>query len=89
MASGRVDDLRAEGARGRIYRVAVDAPASWADALAGVTTDGRENGAVLVRLGDDADEQAVLDAARAAGLVQHFARVELSLAELFREAVTS
>ncbi len=69
--------------------MAVDAPASWADALAGVTIDGRENGAVLVRLGDDADEQAVLDAARAAGPVHHFARVEPSLAELFREAVTS
>ena len=32
-----------------------------------MTIDGRETGRVLVRLGDDADEQAVLDAARAAG----------------------
>jgi ABC-2 type transport system ATP-binding protein len=89
VASGPVDELRAQGARGTVLRVQVDAPPGWAEALSGVHVEGRDDGAVLVRLADDRDEQAVLDAARAAGPVHHFSRVEPTLAELFREAVSA
>jgi ABC-2 type transport system ATP-binding protein len=67
--------------------VQVDAPPAWADALPRLHVDGRDDGALLLRLDDGADEQTVLDAARAAGPVHHFSRVEPTLAELFREAV--
>jgi ABC-2 type transport system ATP-binding protein len=44
---------------------------------------------VLVTLGAGADEQALLDAARAAGRVCHFAREEPTLAELFRGVIAA
>ena len=45
------------------------------------------DGRVLLELDDGADEQAILDAARAAGRVTHFSAAEPTLADLFREAV--
>src|SRR5262249_42413908 len=89
VASGPVEELRARGARGTILRVQVDAPPAWADSIPRVHRDGSDDGALLLRLDDDADEQAVLDAARSAGPAHHSARVEPTLAELFREAVTA
>ena len=87
VASGTVAELRAGGGRGA-WRVAVEGPADgWAEGLPGasvLTTDGR---GVLVALDSVTDEQALLDAAREAGRVRHFAREEPTLAELFRGAV--
>jgi ABC-2 type transport system ATP-binding protein len=83
VASGRVADLRARRG-GRRWRVEVaGAPTGWAQAVAVVGNDG----AVVVELGDGADDQALLDAARRAGRVRRFAPEEPSLAQLFREAV--
>jgi ABC-2 type transport system ATP-binding protein len=42
---------------------------------------------VVVELAGDADEQALLDAARRAGRVRRFAPQEPTLADLFREVV--
>jgi ABC-2 type transport system ATP-binding protein len=87
VATGKVADLRAAG-RTRRYRVGVDGAASdWVNGLAGATVVGKANGRVVLELADGADEQAVLDAARAAGRVTHFSAVERSLADLFRQAV--
>jgi hypothetical protein len=44
------------------------------------------NGGVILAM-DGADPQRLLDVARAQGDVEHFAPVEPSLAELFREVV--
>jgi ABC-2 type transport system ATP-binding protein len=87
VASGRVADLRAQRG-GRRWRVEVaGARAGWAEAVAGAEVLLSDNGAVVVELGDAADEQALLDAARRAGRVRRFAPEEPTLAQLFREAV--
>jgi ABC-2 type transport system ATP-binding protein len=83
VASGTVDELRSRGAQD-LWRVQVqDARDGWAD---GLEVHSR-NGTVTVVRADD--EQAVLDAARAAGRVTRFEPVAPTLAELFREAVAA
>jgi ABC-2 type transport system ATP-binding protein len=87
VATGKVADLRAAGGH-RQYQVGVaGASSDWASGLPGATVVGRSNGRVVLQLSDGADDQAVLDAARAAGRVSHFSAVEPSLTELFRQAV--
>lgn len=82
VAQGRVAELRARG--GRRYRVEVDGAADgWDAGVAGATAVGDG----LFALADDADEQALLDSARAAGRVRAFAPAEPRLADVFREAV--
>jgi len=91
VASGTVAALRAQrgGRRWRVELAAADAAAAdgWLGGVPGATIVGRGNGAVVVELSDGADEQALLDAARAAGRVRRFAPEEPTLADLFREAV--
>jgi ABC-2 type transport system ATP-binding protein len=87
VATGSVADLRAAGGR-RQYQVEVQGVSSdWASGLPGATVVGKTDGRVVVELAPGADEQALLDAARAAGRVTHFSAVEPSLADLFRQAV--
>ncbi|MCC5953639.1 MAG: ATP-binding cassette domain-containing protein [Acidimicrobiia bacterium] len=88
VASGPIDELRRARA-GRRLEIAgpVVSSTGWLAALAGVTEVARRNGAVVVELDAAADDQAVLDAARAAGRVERFAPVVPTLAELYREAV--
>jgi ABC-2 type transport system ATP-binding protein len=87
VASGRVVDLRARRG-GRRWRVEVaGARDGWVDGVPGAVLVRSENGAVVVELGHDADEQALLDAARGAGRVRRFVPEEPSLAQLFREVV--
>jgi ABC-2 type transport system ATP-binding protein len=87
VATGKVADLRAAGSH-RQYQVGVaGASFDWASGLSGATVVGRSNGRVVLELNDGADDQAVLDAARAAGRVTHFSAVQPSLSELFRQAV--
>jgi ABC-2 type transport system ATP-binding protein len=87
VASGRVADLRA-GRAGRRWRVELaGADEHWLGSVAAASVVRRDNGAVVVELGPEADEQALLDAARRAGRVRRFAPEEPTLAELFREAV--
>lgn len=88
VACGRVDELRAGGAR--LVRVDIhDAAPGWIDALVDVNLVERVDGRAVFRLGAAADPQHILDAARRAGTVTHFAEMKPSLAELFREAVSS
>jgi ABC-2 type transport system ATP-binding protein len=87
VASGRVADLRARRG-GRRWRVELAAAGEdWLGAVPAASVVARDNGAVVVELGPEADEQALLDAARRAGRVRRFAPEEPTLAELFREAV--
>jgi ABC-2 type transport system ATP-binding protein len=88
VAAGTVAELRARGGGGA-WRVLVrGAAADWAQRVAGVRVVASDERGVLVAL-EGADEQALLDAARAAGRVCHFAREEPTLAELFRGVVAA
>ncbi len=88
VACGRVDELRAGGAR--LVRVDVhDAAPGWIDALVDVDLVERVDGRAVFRLRPAADPQQILDVARRAGRVTHFAEVKPPLAELFREVVSS
>jgi ABC-2 type transport system ATP-binding protein len=87
VASGRVAELRAQrGARRWRVEVAGARP-DWVAAVPSVVVAHTDADAVVVELAEDADEQALLDAARRAGRVRRFAPVEPSLADLFREVV--
>ena len=87
VAFGPVAELRAQGGRGA-WRVAVDgADKRWIERVAGARVLEADARGLLVALQDGADEQALLDAARAAGRVWHFAREEPTLAELFKGVI--
>lgn len=86
IASGRVDELR-ERDRRPVLRVEVATDRDWTAALPGVRVLRHDGDGVVVELADGADEQHVLDAARAAGRVRHFGFVRPTLTELYREVV--
>ncbi|MGH2538908.1 MAG: ABC transporter ATP-binding protein [Actinomycetota bacterium] len=87
VAQGTIEELRA-GRERRLYLVQVRGGADgWYGSIPGaelveVTPDG-----IVLELGDDVDEQRVLDLARASGDVMRFGPVHPTLAELFREVV--
>jgi ABC-2 type transport system ATP-binding protein len=89
VAGGRVDELGRGSGRRLAVRVAGDPEAHWAAALNGRVhlAAVRADGAATLELADGADPQAVLDAARAAGPVEHFAFERRRLSEVFRAAV--
>jgi ABC-2 type transport system ATP-binding protein len=90
VASGSVEELREDGARGRRIRVEVaDAGEDWVAGVPGADVLSRDARGVLLALHDGAGPDAVLDAARAAGTVTHFSLERPTLTELFREAVAS
>ncbi|MBA2441519.1 MAG: ABC transporter ATP-binding protein [Rubrobacter sp.] len=90
VAEGPVAELRSSGSR-RLLRVVVrdegtgESATEWEVGLAGVERADGSGGLLL--LGEGADEQQVLDRARAAGRVEHFGIERRSLAEIFREAM--
>jgi ABC-2 type transport system ATP-binding protein len=84
VASGTVEELRSRGAEDT-WRVEVEgAREGWAAAVPGADVVRPEGAGLVVRA---ADEQRLLDAARAAGRVVRFGPVAPTLAELFREAI--
>ena len=90
VASGRVDELRQRGAGVPTVRVAVaSAGDGWLGRVAGAEIVDRGPTGVLVALRDGAGPDALLDAARGAGSVTHFALEQPTLSELFRKAVAA
>jgi ABC-2 type transport system ATP-binding protein len=90
VASGRVEELRERGATAPTVRVAVrGAGEEWLAMVPGAEVVDRGPEGVLVALRDGAPADAVLDAARAAGTVTHFALERPTLSELFRKAVAA
>jgi ABC-2 type transport system ATP-binding protein len=86
VACGTVDELRARGSR--LVRVDVrNATPRWADSLTDVELVEHADGRAVFKLSPAADPQLILDAARRSGVVTHFAEVQPTLAELFREVV--
>ena len=90
VASGRVEDLRERGAARPLVRVAVrGGDEAWLGGVPGAEVVDRGADGVLVALTDGAPPEALLDAARAAGTVTHFALERPTLSELFRKAVAA
>jgi ABC-2 type transport system ATP-binding protein len=94
VAEGTVRELAAGGHPRMAVRVGGDPAGAWASrglpAGARVESIDPDDGTVIValpRIDAGAASQALLDAARAAGPVEHFARIERRLSEVFREAV--
>jgi len=85
VAAGGVEELRSSRARGRWRAEVEGADDSWAGTLRGV--EPIEPG--VFRLKGEADPQALLDAARAAGPVHRFGPDVPTLADLFREVVST
>ena len=90
VASGRVEELREQGAGGQTVRVAVAGTGEdWLARVPGAEVVDRGPAGVLVALRDGAGPDALLDAARSAGTVTHFAHERPTLSELFRKAVAA
>jgi len=87
VAQGRLAELRRGGEPRLVVRVAGDPAGHWADGLAAARVTGVTSGTVSLALSPGADAQQVLDQARAAGPVEHFAFEDRRLSEVFREAV--
>jgi ABC-2 type transport system ATP-binding protein len=89
VTEGAIDELRASRAR-RLVRVEVTgAPGDWFGSVPGVRFEGEVPGGVILELSNGADDQRVLDLARSVGEVRHFSLVRPTLAQLFREVVSS
>jgi ABC-2 type transport system ATP-binding protein len=88
VCAGRVTDLTTAGRR-LVVEVAGTSDSSWAEAVPGVQLSSVDSGRLRLSLDDGTDAQTVLDAARAAGAVTHFAFERRRLSEVFREAVAA
>ena len=84
---GQVDELRAAGPR-RVRIDVVGAAPDWIDSLADVELVERAGRRNVLKLAPAADPQRILDTARRSGSVTHFAELQPTLAELFRELVS-
>ncbi|HET8978086.1 MAG TPA: ATP-binding cassette domain-containing protein [Solirubrobacteraceae bacterium] len=88
VANGKVDQLRSGGPR--LLRVELRGAApTWVDSLADVELVEHVDGRVVLRLSPAADPQHILDVARRSGSVTYFSELRPSLAELFREVVST
>jgi len=87
VASGGVAELRRRDRR-PVLEVEVESEVDWSSGLAGVRVLSTREGRLLLELDDATDDQIVLDAARRAGAVRHFATVLPTLAELYREVIS-
>ena len=90
VAEGGLAELRRGGEPRLAVRVAGDPEGRWAEGLSGTARIvGLTADTVLLALSPGADAQLILDAARAAGSVEHFAFERRRLSDVFREAVGS
>jgi len=87
VATGTVEDHRAQEGRRQLLVIVRDAPAGWAAVIPGVTVVSERRGELVLELADGVDDQEVLAAAARAGRVEHFSWRQPTLTELFREAV--
>ncbi|MGI8800804.1 MAG: ABC transporter ATP-binding protein [Solirubrobacteraceae bacterium] len=88
VVEGRVEELARSGPPRLRVKVTSDRAGRWAEGLDGVRgIEVRPDGSVILTLSDEADGQAVLDAARRAGKVEHFSFARRPLSDVFREAV--
>ncbi|HYI20732.1 MAG TPA: ATP-binding cassette domain-containing protein [Solirubrobacteraceae bacterium] len=92
VAHGAVETLRERG-RGAVQQIRVrvegDGSGDWVAAVPGAEVAAQEQRGLLVRLPTGTATDGLLDAARAAGTVTHFALERPSLADLFRQSVAA
>jgi ABC-2 type transport system ATP-binding protein len=88
VAAGTVDALARSGEPRLVVKVEGDAGGAWAKGLPGVQVAENVGGRLRLILNNQADSQAVLAAAMAAGRVEHFAFERRRLSEVFREATS-
>jgi len=91
VAAGAIGALRREHAHPVLRIELAGGDTAWASpptGLPGTRSVRSVNGSVLVELDDGADDQALLDAARAAGRVVAFVHELPSLADTFRQVVS-
>jgi ABC-2 type transport system ATP-binding protein len=82
IAAGPMSELTAD--RARLVRVdAPDATPGWGDSVPGCRMVEVDGSRIVLELGPDADDQAVLGAAMATGRVREFTLLRRSLGELF------
>jgi ABC-2 type transport system ATP-binding protein len=86
LASGTLAELRAR--LPRHLRVRVDGASGWAANLAGASVVREDEEGVLLRLEPEADPQAILRTALAAGPVEQFGFEAGALADVYRELVS-
>jgi ABC-2 type transport system ATP-binding protein len=89
VVSGLVADLRRGDRAMLAVRVAGDRAGAWSAGLSsslGTVESVRADGTAEISLTSAADSQVILDLARAAGPVEHFAFEDRSLSEVFRQA---
>jgi ABC-2 type transport system ATP-binding protein len=87
---GTVEALARMGPPRLEVRVAGDPTGRWAGMVGNLAqVDSVRDGTVVLRLAGGAGTQAILDAARAAGPVEHFTSQRRRLSEVFRDALTS
>jgi len=89
VVSGAVAGLRRGAEPGLAVRVAGDQSGAWATGISadlGTVESLRADGTALISLTHGADSQRVLDLARSAGPIEHFAFEDRSLSEVFRQA---
>jgi ABC-2 type transport system ATP-binding protein len=88
VASGTVTELRRGDHPRLAVRVGGDREAVWTSGIdsIGIVEAVRPDGTALISLTNSADSQRVLDLAREAGPVEHFAFEDRSLSEVFRQA---
>jgi len=88
VAHGAVEELARGGRPHLAVRVAGDREGRWAAALRdGARMQSVDAGTVAIALDDARSADAVLDVARAAGQVEHFAFERRRLSDVFRESV--
>ena len=87
VASGGIEELRTRRAGRRLKVELEDGDTGWAQGLPGVKSAKPDGHGVVLDLTDDADTQAILGAASAAGRVRVFTPLSPRLSELFREVV--
>jgi ABC-2 type transport system ATP-binding protein len=87
VVAGDVDDLTTHGPGRLVVRVEGDRTGRWAKKLRGVKVSEVNAGAVRLAVEEDADSDAILDAARAAGRVTEFHFERRRLSEVFRESL--
>ncbi len=92
VAHGAVEELRERG-RGAVQQVRIrvegDGSGDWVAGVTGAEVAARDPRGLLVRIPAEIATDGLLDAARAAGTVTHFALERPSLADLFRQAVAA
>ncbi|MDQ6807059.1 MAG: ATP-binding cassette domain-containing protein [Actinomycetota bacterium] len=89
VVQGPVEELSQSGPRRLQVRVAGDRSAGWSrrglPGVEGITVE--RDGTATLTLSPSADPDAVLEAARQAGSIEHFSFARRRLSEVFREAV--